>query len=538
VSEPTRDFDGQELKVLTEALSERECRVGPTDEYVADLRRRLLSETVSTPYVRPKLNRRVLLGSFVGACAAVILIAAIWFLNAEPAWASAIRTARERPWIHSRIEVAGSPKGQIWVSPERDIVAAKFGTSVLFFDYKQDRFARYDSGKGVVYRADKPDSQPMGPEPSSVSQLADVFRRSPGAPSLFPDKQIERWRLRSALVDGVPCDEYEIVTRQPNRPLTTLLLTINKRESLPVSLAITEGKSPATISHFDYPSTGPSDERSPLLGIPADAPTFDVDQNRDVLPIARSLEEERRDFDDYTAFSVTSRFDVPLLQCDVRRSLKRGNKWRIDHVLLTDRKFVLPKDHDQALIALRAGIGLLRFVPEAICDGKTIYHYPHGQPPESLPVADDALADSLAQALHFPERVCRPVFVSGPVGYIYHVTAEQGTPLEGLIRVDRSQLRTPDNPSPRPPDAYWLDPKMGYVAVRTVLHPVAARTKDSKAAPSVPSTEVEITLRDFKQSPQGFWYPRVVSRDQITRLYVDFTDIPSDEMFKEATPTP
>jgi hypothetical protein len=44
-------------------------------------------------------------------------------------------------------------------------------------------------------------------------------------------------------------------------------------------------------------------------------------------------------------------------------------------------------------------------------------------------------------------------------------------------------------------------------------------------------------LREFAKSPQGFWYPRLVDRDpsmkvkRTTRFYVDFTEIPSDEMF-------
>jgi hypothetical protein len=534
VSDPTRDFDAEETKVLAEALSSVEVRVGPSEEFVTELRCRLLSATASAPVVRRKSRRRFLLGSALGACAVATVVAAVWFLNAEPAWASAIRTARRQAWIHSQTERDGSSKGEIWVSPERDIVAAKFATSVLFFDYKHDRFLRYDSREGVICRAYEPDIPQMTWEQTSVSHLAEVFRRSPGVPSLLPDQQIERRTLQNTVVDGIPCDEYEIVAGPPNRPSTTFLLTIDKRRSLPLSLAITEGESHATISRFDYPSAGPLDEQSPLLGIPAGAQTVDVDKTRRASAIAESLKEGRRDFDDYTAFSVTSQFDVPLLQCDVRRSLRRGNKWRVDHVSLSDREFVLPKDHDQGLGALRTNKDRLRFVPEVICDGKTIYVFRHGLVPDSRPVAGDAQADSLALSLYFPERVCRPVFELGPIGQIYDVTTERDNSLEGLIRVDRSPLRTPTNPNPRPPDAYWLDPNLGDVAVR-VLHPVAPRTKDSKPATS---KEAEITLSDFKQSPQGFWYPRVVNRGRITRFYVDFTDIPSEEIFKETNPAP
>ena len=48
----------------------------------------------------------------------------------------------------------------------------------------------------------------------------------------------------------------------------------------------------------------------------------------------------------------------------------------------------------------------------------------------------------------------------------------------------------------------------------------------------------EIVLQDFALSPRGLWYPRFVGSDvslpskRITRFYVDFEDIPSDDLFR------
>ena len=544
MNDPTRDFDAEETELLTESISGGEVRVSPSDEYVAELRRCLLRVAVPSRVTRGNSRRRILLGSIV-ACAAASVIGAIWFLRAEPAWASAIRRAREQAWIHNRFERDGVPKGEIWVSPERDLVAAKFPTSALFFDYKHDKFVRYDARDGVVYRAYEPDSPRLKRELSSVSQLAEVFRRSTGALSLFSDQTIERWRLHSALVDGIPCDEYEIVTRPLNRPVTTLLLTIDKRRSLPLSLVVAEGNSQPTTSRFDYPSVGPSDEQSPLLGIPADATTADADTTGELRDIAEALKQGRRDFDDYTAFSVTSTFDVPLLQCEVMRTLKSGDKWRMDRVSLSDRKFVLPKDPAQGLKALRANKNLLQLVPEVICDGKAIHRYrwlgevsTDGHPLKSFPLTDESQPDTLSPVLCFPERACRPIFLLGPFGRVHHVTTERDSPLPGLVKVNVSQTPTARNPNPLPSDNYWLNPSMGNVAVRTVLHAIAASTKDPKLALAAPPMEFQTTFSDFKRSPRGYWYPRVVDRGDTTRFYVDFTDIPSDEMFRKDNPAP
>jgi hypothetical protein len=539
VNNPANDFDAEEKKVLSEALSGEELRVGPSEEYVAQLRCRLLSVATSGQVVRGKSNRRVLLGSILGACAAAILIAAIWLLNSEPAWASAIRMAREQAWIHAQIEQDGVPKGAIWVSPERDIVAVRLGSVIQFFDYKQDAFFRYDSRERATYRASQPMPGQLTRELLSVSSLAAVFRRSPGAPSLVPDQPVERWRLQSGIVDGIPSDQYEIVMRSPDHAPTTLLLTIDKRQSLPRSLTIVEGESHTMTCRFDYPSAGPLDERSPLLGIPADAPTIDVDRTGKLSVVALSLKRARHNFDDYTAFSVTSPIDDagPLTKRDTKRVLRKANKWRVDRVDISDPNFTLPKDHDLAVIALQANKGLFRFAPEYICDGRDIHCYvwrgestPDGRPIKSFRVTDDSQPDSISPRLLFPERACRPIFELGTFDHIFDVSDARDDPREGLIKV--SVFRTPNAKNASPlEDTYWLDPNLGNVAIRMVLRPIAPGTKGSQ--PSPPRAQ-EVTLRDFKQSPDGFWYPRVVNHGQISRFYVDFTDVPSDEMFHPA----
>jgi hypothetical protein len=540
---PTGDFDAEEKKVLIEALSDGDVQVGPSQEYVAELRRRVLSAAAPGEIVRGKSNRRVLLGSILGACAAAILFAATWFSNAEPAWASAIRMAREQAWVHARIERDDVLNGDLWVSPERDIVAAKLGTVVLFFDYKREVFLRYDLRERVAYRASQPESAFLAREWSSVSSLAAVFRRSQGISSLLPTQPIERWGLQSGVVDGIPCDKYEIIVRPRDRVPTTLLLTIDKGQALPRSLTIAEGESHTMTSRFDYPSVGPVDERSTLLGIPTDVRTVNVDRTGELSVIAESLREQRDNFDDYTALVITSQFDDgrPLTRCDVKRVLRRANKWRVDDVRTSGPDFPVPKDYDGAVSAFRANRKRLRFVPELICDGRAVSHYiwrgkiaADGRPVKSSRLTDDSQADSHSPTLLFPERACRPIFQPGALDRVFEVTSENGNIREGLMRVDVVRAPNSKNAS-APPDTYWLDPNLGNAAVRMVLHPAASSAQGSKAAPSGPH---EITLREFKQSPRGFWYPSVVSRDRITRLYVDFTDVPSDEMFRTINPAP
>jgi hypothetical protein len=539
----TGDFDAEERKVLTESLSADEVRVAPSPEYVAELRRRLLSGAVPVQVVRGRSTRRVVLASLLGACAAAIVLVAIWFSNAEPAWASAIRMARQQAWVHAQIERDGVAKGEIWISPERDIIAAKLASVVLFFDYRNDSFLRYNVRARVAYRASQPESAHLSRELSSVSSLASTFRRSAGRPALLPNQPSEGWKLQSGMVDGVPCDKYEIEIQPPDRAPGTLQLIIDRRQSLPRSLTIVEGESHTMTSRFDYPAVGPLDERSPLLGIPSDIHPVDVDKNDELSVVARSLKSERDHFDDYMALAVTSQFDDarPLARYEVKRVLRQANRWRLDTVQVTDPAFVLPRDYDQALNAWRANTNRFQFVPEVICDGRAIHRYEwegkvavNGRPIKNFLLTDDSQADSLSPTLLFPERACRPIFRTGPFDHLYEVQTEK----EGLVRVKVVRTATAKK-WPVEADTYWLDPDFGSVAVRMAVHSAAAR--NSNAGLIKPR---EIALRDFKESPRGFWYPTVVSRDlqrnakQVTRLYVDFADVPSDEMFRTINPAP
>jgi hypothetical protein len=537
------ELDAEEKKVLNEALSSGGIQVGPTEEYAAELRRRLLSATAGFQVVRVKPKRRVLLGSMLGAGVAAIVLAVLWFWNAEPAWASAIRRARGQAWIRAKIERDGVSRGEIWVSPERDIVAATLGKIVLFQDYKHEIFLRYDGDQKVLYRASRPENPNLSPELLSASELAAMFRRSPRAPLLPSNEVVEYWSLQDRMIDGIPCSDYEIELRSPGTAPSTLMLAVDKRQSLPRSLTITQGDFQAT-SRFDYPLSGPMDGQA--LGIPVHTQIVDIDKSGELSSIVQTLQEARKNFDDYTALSVTSVFDGarPLQKCDVKRVLRRGDKWRIDSVDVSDPDFVLPKNPDQALLAWHAKSKVLRFAPLFVCDGRFIASFQRnkevvtGGRPFLVSKATDDSAEGFS--IHIPERCCRPIFHLGATNHIFEVTHEREGSREELIKVDILPVPTTKGPHDSP-KTYWLDSSLGDVALRFVTHldglsPTSAGKPRSKSR--------EVALRDFRQSPRGFWYPGVVDRDPIsksqpiTRLYIDFADVPSDDLFPPVVATP
>jgi hypothetical protein len=535
------DLDAEEMEVLRRALSESRIRSGPSAEFAADLRSRLLSVAVAVQPVRERSKRRIVIASCFAAGLSVVVLGAVWFFNSEPAWASAIRKARGQACIHARIVRDNVQKGELWVSPGMDVVASIFGTTTRLSDYRHRVFLQYESKENAVYTSFEPEDVHLTRELSSVPNLAEVFRRSPSAPSLLPNEPIERWTLKSKMVDGIPCDEYEIAVRSPHRSATTLVITIDKRSSLPYSFAITESAAHTTICYFDYPSEGRLDEAS--LGIPEAAERREVDQSGGELSrIKQTLQEGREAFDDYAAVSATSHFDgpLPLMRCESKRVLRKGLKWRIDSVQLVDPKVVLPADQSSALQVWQANKNRFHFSPWAICDGNTIFAFEwngkvskDGGPLRTFSVQGESQADFLGSNLLVPERSCRPTFRGGPLDHLFevkHVMADG----EDLVKVDMSLSRKPQNPKILDV-TYWLDPGLGDVVKRIEFRHTA--TADGQVPKS--SSPSEVVFQEFNQSPNGFWYPTVIVRDptdknkkRTTRLYVDFTDIPSDDLFR------
>jgi hypothetical protein len=535
------DLDAEEMQVLKKALSEGRVRTGPSAEYAADLRSRLLGVAVAVQPLRVRSNHRIMFASLFAVGLSAVVLGAVWLFHSEPAWASAIRRARGQACIHTRIVKDNVQKGELWVSPGLDIVSGKLGAATsLLFDYRNKVFLRYDAKQRVLYRARQPENVRLPQELSSVSNLAEVFRRSPSAPSLLPDERIERWSLKGQMVDGTACDEYEIVLRPADRGATTLVLTIDRRSSLPYSFAITESGSHKTTCYFDYPSEGRSDGAS--LGIPADVEPREVDESGELPDVARTLQEGRDAFDDYSSLAVTSHFDGSraLIQCDPKRVMRKGFKWRIDNVQPHASDFVLPTDSDAALQAWRANENRFHFRPIAICDGNAIGLFEwNGQvsnvrPLQILQLKEESRVDSVGRTLIIPERSCRPIFSLGSMDHVFKVARENEGQQGELIRVD--VLLSPKPQNRKTLDAtYWLDSGLGDVVRRVEYRRTAtADGKDQKS-----SSPSEVVFQEFNQSPNGFWYPTVIVRDptdkskkRTTRLYVDFTDIPSDELFR------
>jgi len=525
--------------VLKEALSDGTRRAGPRPEYAAELRRRLLSAAGATKTVREKSSRPILLGSILGTAIAVGLLVLVWSFTGEPAWAAAIRKAREQAWIHAHVDQDGVEKGQFWVSPDRDIVAARLGETEFIFDYTHNIFSRYDAGQNTVYRASQPEKAGLAQEMSSVADIAALFRRSSSAPQLLPNERIERRKLRSRVIDGIPSDEYEIVFQAAGRGLTTLSLAIDRRVFLPLVLTAKDSQGHATTLRFDYPPRGPIDEKS--LGVPEKALIVEADPSGRVDGVSESLRAARENFDDYAALCVTTNSSSDsgeLVNCEVRRLLRLDKKWRYDKVHVLDQELSLPSGPTQALNVWQAKRDRFSYERMCIFDGELLHIYelggkrsPDGKALKTISLQDETQAGSYVPQILVPQGCCRPILATSALGR----TFTPNETAEGLLKIEVS---VPSNMPGKatPSGTYWLDPSRGNVVVREIVHHVRRSAATGTASPS---NSQEIEFKDFRCSPNGFWYPTLIVREgddkkpqQTTRFYVDFTNVPSDELFR------
>ena len=546
--DPTEDAD-----ILKTALSDDSfLSATPSTDFVAHLRRRLM-ETAAL-HRPPKTTRRRLWLGWLGVLAiAASVCAVMWGWNSTPGWAAAIQAARKMPWIHIRLKREGRQVGEAWVSPRRDLFAQRLGNTLLFHDYAHRDFLRYDTSQRVAVRASELAQLLRDDDTGSVSRVADLFRGSDPIESLVPGSSVESWSSRTATLGGAPLDVYRVLIHQvgPAGGSIALEFKVDTKTALPKSLTFLEAGSPTLTEEFDYPLTGPDNKRS--LGIPDNAPVMDVDQKPQIADAIRALDEGRRDFDNYEALRVTSRYEKarPLAICDVKRILRRANSWRIDDVTVLDSRLVLAVDPESGLVAWREHRHQLRYRPLAICDGKTLrlYESPtdraHKRPItrpqghfQTLPATDDRI-DGAQLSLLMPECACRPFLRLGSDRVLELIKPVDHTEQEFLQIGMRSTKSTP--PEDVNLATLLLDASKGYVARRIVLHS-KEMLEGSKTAVVRPGAD-SLTLRDFRQSPRGFWYPHTLvkepadkSRPRTTRFYLDFLETPSPSVFDANTP--
>ena len=122
-------------------------------------------------------------------------------------------------------------------------------------------------------------------------------------------------------------------------------------------------------------------------------------------------------------------------------------------------------------------------------------------------------------------------------------TGQGGPPGSVLVEINHNHHTVVPDDNGYRAERYWLDPKRQYVLLRSEISNCPAIDRD----PDRVHKETAYEFEDFRQSPQGIWYPALVRwkhmcystdkngvrryHDSETRFYLDFSVELPDELF-------
>jgi hypothetical protein len=552
-NDPSRD-DAVMRELLL--LADRQ-EMEPPREVLDRVRAKLHERTVRSPLASPAraMAAWTKRAWFAGAgAAAVLLIALLFALQPSGiAWSQVAQAVRAMPWIHMKA-VGGEGRSQeTWISFSRNIVAMRGGEATSYDDFRSGVRYEYDAQQKKLFRLSASDHG-ANQLKSAEGLFQAIFRGDAIPGDDFDFVGIVEQRQRTVTEQGRRWIVYELELRRgdpndtdPNRT-ASVVIRVDPEKKLPDSMTVTCGREKMQAT-FDYPDEGPADVYA--LGVPRDAPVEDRTPPPELSRILKTVQQNRRNFDNYLAIAAGSsrRSTVHLIRC-------KGDKFRID-VGIGDTKHVA-SGAEMAKWWWEHGKETL---PEGVVlgDGRRIYQHdyverdPWWKPSmQSVRQGDGrGAAAGMREAQYFVELLAYPVnldlnTLSLPQ-YAAHLDpkGENGPP--GSVRVVL-QLAKRSGESDRRTyhkEEFWLHPKYGYAVVKRVTSDCPEVDED----PRRKEQRIVYEYEDFRQTPRGVWYPTVSRwknairsqnknkpdgvelRDQVTCFYLDFTAELPDELF-------
>ena len=346
-------------------------------------------------------------------------------------------------------------------------------------------------------------------------------------------------------------------------------LRVDPQTKLPVYLALKFGTGQTQSMKYDftYPKDGPLDIYT--LGVPAGTLVDDRMPAKDVMAVLNTIAASRARIGDFrlvVAATPGQGFSFRQRSFIVWR---KGDRWRIDQCV--------PETQVGAAAQPPDGLGwpepvktlkLSWLGPLYMCDSQKVYENaglprqqfengPLGQakPVTWQPAAPIAPHDLLSGkglgmmglALHanFASMVYPDLSPAAGWGFEFD---PQPAAMPGCVLVKRAIEVTTREPL-LAHEWYYLDPTKGYAVVLAELFNLPPK------APADPKSNPDrqtIRMEEFKQSPQGFWYPSVIhdtiglgpnqaarrqaaSRTTTVHYYFDFSAAPADQLFEMKT---
>lgn len=543
-------FDDEALEELLRQTGDPAAR--PRPEYVDELRTRVLAQTV-VKASRP--SRMPWVGLAAGAVLAASLLLTFLFLRGNEAFALAdvFAAGRERPWVHGTVTVDASAKkvAEYWVSPETKLVAYRAGQRFGFEDFLTKVSTTYDTKEGTVYCVPLPQISTADSTarfaPATWPQLLMNPRT---ADKLFHNETVTKLKQTDVEEGHKRWIDYDLVVRPTGRgdAVRTIHIRLDAETRLPARWVDELPNGTRTTTQFDYPQTGPASIYA--LGVPQTARVVDRMPGADLARIAAALKAGRVRFDDYDAI-VDCRPTTPqirvsyatALNMNVKRVRRRGNRYRVDALIVSKPGVQEPKANEDMSKWWRDNRENFWTVPQLICDGHDRYFYrmlrdvvvPGKEPDTEVVLQHKSPVQGAANDLSvpwvhlMPEFICRPYLVATRSRELQLDRRPAGGPPGAWQVIDSSTSGKNRGELSR----YWFDPKLDFAARKALSH---VFDHASHKLAYVDTQEFD----DFARSPGGTWYPNTVRRTtqagekfpEVTKFYLNFAVKLTDDLFQ------
>jgi hypothetical protein len=489
-------FDDEE-KLIRELLQEAgDCRVAPTAEHRANVRKAISSRVEEVRPRRPALSRRAWLKYAVGSVAAASVTIAGWSLLRPPdLWAQVVETMGAQPWIHGASKDSQGQTQEFWLSVPRRIYALRHGPSIIYSDYGTRVQDSYIADQRLLVRMALSDN---GPFQRLATFYTTTIQGEPKAGDVFGKGRVQKRTQRTVRDGGRTWIEFEwTLASSPQEPTQAAVMRVDPETRLPVSLFIPRRAAEPLRYDFDFPKTGPKDAYA--LGVPGDAQIEDRLPSPEGERAVQAGQAGRKDLDNYFAvvYGTSSPID-PRKVTSMHLVWRKGDKWRLEYCVHGERFPKLPPAGADLVGWWRTQLTHLVSIPDLVCDGRQIYSNQVGQGPrenEKGAVPQNWQRFALVRPDQDRGEIAR---VYGQEKMIEDVAYPEIAPTGRFVTEKGTSKRLFEVDGPVGlPMKLWLDPMHGFVAVR--------KRSDFVDAPLEVARINEMS--DFRQTPRGVWYP-------------------------------
>lgn len=473
----------------------------------------------------------------------------------ENSWAEVVKSLQSVPWIRLSGQ-RENDKMETWVSLPREVLASRNAELVRFESFRTGVRHEFHAKDSLIYQAPINDQRDF----SSVSTIfQSIFRQDDNVGDDFIGSRIAKQARTSVQESGEKWIDYELTLQAavggPSE--VVVVLRVDPETNLPVAMRLREGDDEWRME-VDYPEAGPQDIYA--LDVPRDTRVVDRMPSADLKQIAEILDRHRDELDNYiAAYGPTPGSPQYMIY-------RRGDQWRADSCypvrdhFSSNQEYTAflgeqpPADEEELQAWWKNRLSHYKTTPGMLCDGQTVYRASYDNPDSPIlepfqavrPGDGHRIAPTMGHGGNMLEHHVYPDLNS----YVQiELTLKRGPTdgPEGALRVTRSF------PGQNQTSKYWLDPKLGYAAVKVQHSFGRAVENESDVVPA--SRSETYVYEDFEQSPRGIWYPTVVIRKNVigpheteaelaagktpaysdlrTYYHLDFTSELPDALFKK-----